>query len=147
MLHQSKHALRRLTPPTPYAAGMVATAIFEHTFDRAFTAASDKLEIGSIPAGAQVIAATALTENLSAGTTADIGTLTGDEGEDDDTRVLTADLLFDGLDVAGAATENAAPMADCLAITPSDKHRGLGVTLNQNQGVGDKIKVVLQYTY
>lgn len=147
MLHQSKHALRRLTPPTPYAAGMVACAVFEHTFDKAFTAATDKLEIGSIPAGAQVIAATTLTEGLAATTTADIGTLTGGEGEDDDTRDLTADLLFDDLDVAGASTENAAPMKTCLALTPSDTHRGLGVKLSQDQAAGGKIKVVVQYTY
>ena len=63
MLHQSKTAKGRSTPPVPYQAGMVATAIFEHVFLTTFTSATDILEIGALPATAKIIGATGSSRN------------------------------------------------------------------------------------
>lgn len=149
MLHQSKTAKGRYTPPVPYQAGMVATAIFEHVFNTAFTSATDILEIGALPATAKIISATCLSTNLAATTTADIGVMNGEAGEKDAARALTADLLYNNLNVAGAATENAAAVVDCLGIVATGWHRGVGVTLSQDQpaNANKTLKLLISYIY
>lgn len=146
-LKQSKTAKRRDTPPVAYQAGMEAVAIFDYTLKEAFSAANDILEIGTIPAGARITGATILGTAALAATNATVGVMDGEPGAKDDTRELTSDLLFDGVAISNA--EDSAPTATCLGIAPSDKHRGLGVTLSANQTAGDTktITVVLRYIY
>jgi len=144
-LKQTDYAYGRKQQAVGYAHGTVCAAVFEFEFTEAFTAASDVIELGIIPGGAQVIGATVIGEGLAA-TTADIGILNGTAGEDDDARALTTDLLFN--DESVADKEAAAAMATCLAIGKDDEHRGLGATLSANVAAGsDKLTVVVEYIF
>ncbi|WP_296763709.1 hypothetical protein [Sediminimonas sp.] len=144
-LFQSATAKRRHTPPVPQQAGVKAAAVFTYAFNKDFTAADDILEIGMLPAGAQVLGATVIGESLGA-TTADIGIMTGDAGENDETRTSGIEL-FD--DVSVNDNEAAASVKTCLALTPEQKHRGIGVVLSANvvAGAGKKITLVIEYVY
>jgi hypothetical protein len=148
-VHLSKTAQRRLTPPIPYQAGVVAAAIFEYTLKTAYTAATDIIDLGAIPATARAVRATVIGEGFTTGTTADIGIMDGEPGDDRDTdRALTADLLFDGVDVED--NEASATLAQCLAF-PVDNtaHRSIGVTLSANEAASTskKLTLLLEYTY
>ena len=146
MLFQSKTAKRRSTPPVAYQAGMVALAVFEHTFTTAFTAATDILEIGLLPAGAKIVRTTLIPTNMVAATLADVGLMTGEAGEYDETRT-SGNQIFN--DVAATGAEKQATMVNLLAITPDETHRGIGVTLSLNQGASPtrKLTIVIEYTY
>lgn len=145
MLHQSATAKNRRTPPVPQQAGIVAAAVFEFSFTKAFTAAEDILELGLLPAGAQAVNATVIGEGLG-DITADIGIMTGTAGENDETRSAGAEF-FDDLSVND--NEAAAPVKTCLAVTPEQKHRGIGVVLSGDVAAGPakKITMVLHYVY
>lgn len=144
-LFQSATAKFRKTPPVPQQAGMVATAVFTYNFNRDFTAASDILELGLLPAGAQPLGATVIGETGTV-CNADIGIMTGDAGENDETRTSGVEF-FDNADVNAA--ETAATVKTCLAIAPVEKHRGIGVVLSANivAGAGKKITLVMDYVY
>ncbi|WP_104019124.1 hypothetical protein [Roseovarius nitratireducens] len=146
MLQQNDFAYGRAQQPVGYAFGVVCAAILTHEFTEDFTAASDVLELGFLPGGAQVIGATLIGEGLGV-ITADIGTMDGKAGENDATRALTTDLLFDAVSVNDA--ENAATVLNCLGIARAADHRGIGATLSGDvaAGAGKKITVVLQYIY
>lgn len=145
MLFQSKTAKRRTTPPVPYQAGMVAFALFQHTFTQAFTAATDILEIGTLPAGARLISARLISTGLAASTAIDVGLLSGEAGQYDETRDI-GDEIFTA---AAMNQEHAATLTKCLSFDPAEVHRGIGVTLTQNQtvGAGKTITLAIEYTY
>lgn len=146
-LFQSATAKRKATPPRALSSGARMTAVFTYTFSDAFTAASDILELGMLPATAQIVGAQVIGEGLGA-ITADVGIMDGAFGDPDDTRALTADLLFD--DESVNDTEAAATSLACLGIAPDDDtHRGIGVTLSGDvaAGAAKKITLVLDYVY
>lgn len=144
-LKQTDHAYGRSQQPTDYSFGAVCSAVFEFTFSDAFTAASDIVELGFVPGGAQIVGATIIGEGLAT-LTADVGIMDGDAGEADDDRDLTATLLFDGVSVAD--NEADATRAACLAIARDSNHRGLGLKLSGNVAAGtDKVTVVLEYIF
>lgn len=149
MIHQTPHALRRLTPPVPYQAGMVATALFEYTPKVSYVAATDIVEMGSIPPGARIVGAKVLgTTAFSAAATVDVGIMDGEPGDGkDDTRDLTSELLFDDAAIDDAEAE--ATFATCMAIAVSDAERAIGVKFSANQGTGGvkKLTLALSYTY
>jgi hypothetical protein len=145
-VYQSKTAKRRETPPTPYQHGMAATAIFKHTLTAAFVTATDVIEIGTLPAGAQIIAADLVGAGFTAGTTARVALMTGGAGDRDDARVLTGTDLFTGQTVVNA--EGKATVAKCLSFVPAADHRGIGVKLSANEAAapGKKLTLMLSYT-
>lgn len=51
-VHQTKIAQGRVQQATDYQHGTKCVAVMEHTFTAAFTAATDVLELGLVPAGA-----------------------------------------------------------------------------------------------
>lgn len=144
MLHQSQTAKGHKAVPLCFESGDTATAIFDYTFSTAFTADSDILELGMIPAETLIVGATVIGEGLGA-ITANIGVMDGDFGAKDDTRDLTTDLLFKAQSVND--TEQDATKLACICIAPSHTHRGLGVKLSGDvaAGAAKKITVVLQY--
>ena len=77
--------------------------------------------------------------------TADVGVMSGDFGAKDATRTA-GNQLFDDQSVNN--TEGNATRRACLAIAPSDKHRGIGVTLSGNvtAGASKRITLVVEYT-
>lgn len=147
MLFQSKTAKRRTTPPVAYQAGAMMVAVFEYAFVQAFTAATDIIEIGALPAGAKLHGATLLGTGLDALNTADVGLMTGEAGDYDETRT-SGEQLFNAV-AAQAASEIDATRRTCLAITPADTHRGIGVTLTVNEAASSakKLTLVIEYTY
>lgn len=75
-----------------------------------------------------------------------MGILDGTVGAKDEDRDLTTDLLFDAESVADA--EASATMAECLALTPVQAHRALGLKLSGDVAAGtDTITVVLEYIF
>ena len=144
-LHQSKIARRIDTPPAIYQSGLVGACIATFAFTKAYATATDLIEIATLPAGARIIGATIFGDGVTAATTADVALLDGEAGDGDDTRDLTADALFTA--AATTAAGDTATMAECLAIAPSDKHRGIGVQLSANQAAGAAtLTLVIQYT-
>lgn len=132
--------------PVAGQAGTRMTAIFEYTFNAAFTSASDVLELGVLPAYARPLAATVIGEGLGA-ITADVGLMTGKAGANDDTRALTGTEFFNDLSVndnTGSATALA-----MLAMTRTEGDRGIGVTLSGDvaAGASKKITLILDYVY
>lgn len=142
-LKQTEMGKRRETPATGYVHGalMVATSTF--TFNQAFTAASDKLEMGVLPAGARPVRASLIGEGLGA-ITADLGFITGEWGDNDDTRTV-GDELIDAGSVNDAVAEAGA--LNCKNIAASNEHRPLGVVLSGDvaAGAAKKLTLVLEY--
>lgn len=143
-LFQSAAAKGQETPPSVYQAGVVAKAIFSYTFSTAFTAASDKLEIGLLPAGIQVVKANVFGDNLGA-ITADVGLMSGAAGSTDAARTVGTELFNDQSVADGTVGE--AGIETCLAVAPGTSHRGIGVTLSGNvtAAANKKIVVVIDY--
>lgn len=145
-LHQSSVAKRRETPPNGYQSGIVLVAVFTYAFTKDFTAATDKLELGLLPAGAKPISARLVPVGLTADNTADVGLMDGEPGEPDNDRTV-GDEFFDG--VAAVAAEASATAADLLAIAPAETHRGIGVTMTEDiaAGASKSLTLVLEYTF
>lgn len=146
MLHISR-AAKTTAAPIAGQSGTLMVAVFEHTFTTAFTAATDILEIGLMPAHARVVGATVIGAGFGGAITADVGLMTGDQGANDDTRTLTGTEFFNDADVNGAEANMA--RAAALAVTQSQTHRGIGVELSANvtAGAGKKLTLVLEYVY
>lgn len=151
MMFQTKFAEGRKTTPVPYNHGQECVAIFEHVFTADYTAATDIIELGVLPATARITGATLIGEGLGA-TTADVGIMEGPAGEATDAegnqRELTADLLFDGVSVND--NEAAAAALTCLGIdVDDDEHRAIGATVAADvaAGAAKKLTVVLRYIY
>lgn len=148
MLHQSKEVkYGRTTPPVAYVAGMVAAAIFEHTIDGDdFTAATDILEIGILPAGAQIISAEIISGAMGAGVTATLSVMDGEAGAQDDNRAAVTDIqaAIPAHSVASKITT-----ANALALAPAVNHRGLGLEFSADIAAGatKTIKMLVEYKY
>ncbi len=148
-LIQGRHGKRGATAMNPNQAGVTATSVYELDLtSQAITAASDVIELGPLPAKAQLISATIIGTGVGA-ITATIGVLTGEAGDPLSTRalaggagtVITAQSVND--------TEATTTRAAALGVTPSDTHRGIGGTVSANiaAGAGKKLRLVLQYFY
>lgn len=146
MLHISR-AAKTTAAPIAGQSGTVMKAVFEHTFTSAFTAATDILEIGLMPAHARVVGATVIGAGFGVAITADVGLMTGDQGANDDTRTLTGTEFFNDANVNGNEVDMTTAAA--LAISQEQKHRGIGVELSVDVAAGPakKLTLVLEYVY
>jgi hypothetical protein len=142
-LFQSDMAKRRETPPNGYVAGARMVAIATYTFNQNFTAATDVLELGMLPAGARPIAVSLIGANTGA-TNATLGLMTGEDGSTDASRTVGTE--FFSAQAINNATVNAT-LSACLAVAPSDKHRGIGVTLSADVTAGSTKKLTLLVEY
>ncbi len=148
-LIQGRHGKRGASAINPCEAGVTATSVYVLDLtSQAITAASDVIELGPLPAKAQLISATVIGASVGA-ITATIGVLTGEAGDPLASRALAGGA--GNVITAGSIndTETAATRAACLGVTPSDTHRGIGGTVSANiaAGAGKKIRVVIQYYY
>lgn len=145
MLFQSQTAKGRNTPPVPYQAGIEAVAVFDFTFSAAFTAASDVLEIGTLPAGAQLTGATVM--NSGTGSQAiTVGIMSGEAGAKDNART-SGNQIFNAVTVNNAEAD--ATTANCLNLAPATTHRGIGVKVGADvtAGASKKIRLLIRYVY
>ncbi|WP_333826859.1 hypothetical protein [Pararhodobacter sp.] len=144
-LFQSSMAKRRETPPTAYVHGARMVSISKFTFTAAFAFATDKIEMGLLPAGARVVGARLIGRNLGGANNASLGLMSGEAGEPDNARTVGTQLF------SAQAAQNAEPTATtlaCLSIAPSDGHRGIGVTLSADVAAGDRdLTLVLEYIF
>lgn len=136
-------------PPSGAMAGVEMTAIFQHTFAAAggnFTAASDILEIGFLPAFCRPVRATIVAAGFGA-LTADVGFMTGEPGADlnqDGTARTSGDEIFDGVTVNDA--ENNATLATLVAIPATGVNRSIGVKISGNvTAAGQSLTLAVTY--
>lgn len=143
MLHQSDHAAGRKQNINGIQAGIVCSSVFTYDFGTAYTTATDKIELGAIPATAQIIGATVLSSGLTG--TLNIGVLAGEPGEEDDTRALTADLFS----AQAVNAEAASTMAKCLGVANNrDQDVAIGATVSADVAAGaGSITLRIDYTY
>jgi hypothetical protein len=140
---QTQNATGRKATPTAYQAGIVTSAVFEYTFDADYTAATDVIELGLLPAGTQVVGATVIGAGLGA-TTADIGIMTGEPSDATSERTV-GDELFDAISVNN--NEANADLADCLAVAPYQAHRAIGATIAANVSAGAAKKLTVKIDF
>lgn len=147
-LIQGRYGKRGATAINPCEAGVTASIVYELDMAAQAVNTTDVVELGPLPAKAQLIGATVIGTAVGA-ITATVGLLTGEAGDPLSTRALeggASDFITAGnID----DTETAATRAACLGVAPSDTHRGVGCTISANEaaGAGKKIRVVLQYFY
>lgn len=147
MLFQTKAVKsRRGYPATGYQVGQVMAAVYEHTFDANFTAASDILEIGLLPSGAKPVQATLISGALGVGVTATLSLMTGLASEPDQARVAETDIQ-----AAIAAHSASTPLSvDALTdVAVEEKHRGLGLEFSADitAGATKTVKLVIFYVF
>jgi hypothetical protein len=137
---------RREYPATGYQSGQVLAAVLDHVFTEDFTAASDVLEIGLLPAGAKLLSAELITGALGAGNTATLSVMDGAYADKDGTRAADTDIAT-GLAAHSAATP--VDTADLLALAPEEKHRGLGLEMSENitAGATKTVKMLITYSF
>lgn len=144
---QTKHAKRQEAALVNYQAGVSCTAVF--TFDFAtegLTAASDRVEMGMLPADAQLIGLAVVgTAGLGA-ITATVGIMDGEFGDASDARTV-ATALITAQSVNG--TEGGATRAACLGVAPAATHRSIGATLSGNvaAGANKRLTVIAEYVF
>lgn len=132
------------TPPTSRESGERMAGLFSFTFDKlAYNTATDQIELGVLPADAQIIGAHVIGENLGA-ITANVGIMTGTLGDPTVVRTVGTEL-FAAQSVNNA--EAAATKLACLAIARSPNHRALGATLSGNVAIAANKKITLLIEY
>lgn len=131
---------------TPSQAGTVMKAVFTHTFTKPFDASEDILEIGVLPAYAQVVGAELLSTAFGA-LTADVGFMDGDVGDDSGARTLAGTELWAAQSINDTA--DAITTKEALAIAPAEKHRGIGVEVSGDitASASKTLTLVLEYVY
>ena len=147
-LFQSAAAKGQEATPSTYQAGIVTTAIYEYVFRQDYATATDKIELGRLPADVQLVRATLIGSSLGGAANAVLGIMSGEPGAPDDDRTV---LTTAGNQIKGATAINGAEFsvtqAEALAIPRSDKHRAIGVTLSANVTAGTAKKLTLRIDY
>jgi hypothetical protein len=144
-LFQTALAAGRESSHNAYASGVVINSTARHTFTAAFTAASDKIELGLLPAGARPTRVQVLGEGVGA-INVTVGFMSGEPGVVDDARTVGSQFI-------NAASVNdtvaSAALSALLAITPAETHRAIGATLSGNVGANAsrRLTLVMDYTY
>lgn len=128
--YQNAVGKRQVMPPTPFQAGDVMVADFVVDLSAGFVSASDKFEIGMLPAGCQVIDYLIIPTSMNGNAT--IGFMSGEWGVIDAARTVGADFMS-ALTLASTmirATAFAAGLAANAA------HRSIGFTNSADVAAG-----------
>ena len=144
MLHQTNAAKRRTDAAVAGVAGTLVAMVYTHTFAKAFTAATDVIEMGMVPAMNQLHSAELIGKGVVVNT-ADVGIMTGVYGDTQDETRTCADEIFDGADINDKAAQ--AATADLLAVVPTDRNLGIGVKLSADVAADATKSVTLVLTY
>jgi len=141
---QSSTALRRLTPPRALSSGSVMVARFPFVFSTAFTFATDKLELGVLPAFANVCDAV-LIGAIGAVCTANVGIMSGDVGDPNAARTIGSEF-FSATDINAAVTRMSLATGFQFAKADYDRSIGLTTTANITASPSKKVELLLFYT-
>lgn len=143
-LVQSNIALGVVTVPQAFTSGAVVAYRASFTVPAGVTvAATDVLELAILPADHIILDATLIAEGDFDGATADVGIMTGEVGEEDNTRT-SGDEIFDGAALTGfvrvASNEG-------LLVDPTDTDRSIGVKFSADVvGAGQTITLQVLMT-
>lgn len=144
---QTAHAKRQMPAVVAYQAGITITQVFTFDFTgQALVAAADRIELGMLPAGAQLIGLEAMAPAAIETVTATVGIMSGEFGDNSNARTVATPVISAGnIDGASAVATRAA----CLAVPPAETHRSIGLTLSANvaAGAGKTITVVAEYVF
>lgn len=138
-IFQSNHALGIKQAPVCGAAGAVVTEVFEVT---AAPGAADVVELGILPAYAFPVDAVLITDVANATITADVGLMSGDVGDPDDTRTVGAEF-FNDTSIASAGTTRMS-LATGFAVARTNKDRSIGLKVS-GATASTKFKLILSY--
>lgn len=144
-IKQSEKAKGREATVTSYVHGARMVQISTYQFSENFVAANDKLELGLLPADAQLVGAQLIGENIGS-VNATIGLMSGQPGDTDDARTV-------GSQLANAAAAGSGPVVAttlaCLNVAKSNVHRSVGVTFSGNitAAANRKVTLVLEYVH
>ena len=143
-LVQSNIALGVVTVPQAFTSGAVVGYRASFTIPAGLTVADDDvLELAILPADHVILDATLIAEGNFDGATADIGIMTGEVGEEDDTRT-SDDSIFDGAALTGFVRVTA---NEGLLIDPAETDRSIGVTFSDDVvGAGQVITLQILMT-
>lgn len=141
-IFQNAVGKRQVTPPVPYTSGQVTVARFTYSFATAFTAASDKLELGILPAGARVVDYLILPTGMNGD--CDIGIMSGTPGDPDNARTV-GDEFFDGVTLASAVVRGSDPLAWKLAPAATDRAIGFINSANITADAAKTIELIVMY--
>lgn len=141
---QTNQAKRKETPPAGYASGVRLTQIVEYVFTTAYVAATDRIEMFMLPAGARLLKARAIFANVGAVNTS-LGIMSGEFGTTDNARTVGTEL-FAAQTMANGEVE--VTTTACLAVARDNtKHRGIGMIPATDIAAGGTKKVTLIVEY
>ena len=140
----TKQALNvnKVTPTVPQMAGSVHTQLLTFAITAAYTAATDVIEMGALPANCRLTGVDLLTSGIAATATVDVGFLTGEYGDKLNARTGDATLI-------SAAAKNgaaSASIATLAGLSGSGVDRGIGVKLSANEAAGSGV-ITLRLNY
>ena len=121
-------------------------AAFKYNFDAAYTAATDEIEMGFLPAGAQITRLTVIGNGVGA-VTAKVGWMSGTFGDVDTARTVGSEFFA----TQSVNDTEASVDADVLhAIAPdANTHRPIGLTLSADVAAGSAkyVQVIIEYHF
>jgi len=138
---QTKQAEWREPVAVPFTAGIETVNIYEVDLSGGIDVSADMIEVGLIPAHAKITGITAIGASTGA-VTADIGILSGEWGENDDTRTIDTVLMND-VNLNNATAEGA---IDTLTdVAASDANRSIGMNFSADIAAGAaNVKVIVR---
>jgi len=128
-LKQNDWAYGRKTVPDACRAGAVTCAKFDFTIkDGETLAAADIVEIGGLLAFNEIVSYKLVHDAAGGTTTAKVGLLSGEFGDEDDSRTLGAEM-YAAAAVAAAGVKTT-ELAGILLADSTDNDRGIGLQLS-----------------
>lgn len=140
----SRQSLGIIPVPRPQSAGAVHVAKFRHTFSAALAAAAI-LELGVLPAFAEIVDYKLVPEGDFAGVTASGGIMTGELGADSDARDAGTEMFSAATGLAAVAAPD---KAAAYNVAPVEQARGIGLKFSAGVAAdaGKKLTLILFYT-
>lgn len=137
----------KAAPVSREARGVVVET-FTYTFDEAVAAEfaiGDIVELAILPAYHTVVDAVMINEALGTSVTGTVGIMSGDVGEEDNTRTSGAEI-YSGTDLSSAAVTRPT-IATAFTIAPADKDRSIGFKVGGAKitAAGQKVTLILRY--
>lgn len=147
-LTQSNHAKGIATAPYPGFAGQAVTHRFTVAIP-ADAALNDIFEVAPVPPGCRPVDIVLDVDDLDTGTAAitlDVGMMSGDFGDNDDSRTCGAEF-FDGIDTAQAGGVARPTLASAYRVPVAAKARSIGVKIATAADAGQAGTIGLTVTY
>lgn len=145
-LIKSATETKRQSSSAPKVANIKSIQLVDVDLSQGVTAANDLIAAAILSIDCTLLGLTLIANGLPAGTTATVGLLTGDVGDPEGMRELTApNTIASGLDVAANSVASV-PLETCIAVPTSDVDRSVGIVLDTDVPLGNaSLTVFLEY--